>query len=95
MQLHWFEWAYLGACGVMSLVSFIRYAIDKQRAINANPRRLSESSLHLGDLLGGYPGGLLARRLFRHKTRKLSFRLTAALIIAAHLGVVGWWLWHR
>jgi len=95
MHLYWFEWAYLGISGAMSLVSFARYGIDKRRAIQNNPRRFSERSLHLADLLGGYVGGLLARRAFRHKTRKVAFQLLAWLIIVAHLAVIAMWLMRR
>jgi len=60
-------------------------------------RRVPEATLHLIDLAGGFPGGLAARWLFRHKTRKLSFRVVTWGIVAAH--AVGWcgglWLWLR
>lgn len=67
-------------------VSFALYALDKRAARLSRPR-IPEKRLHLADLLGGWPAGLLARRIFRHKTRKQPFvtvfRLTAALHTAA------------
>ncbi|RMH25074.1 MAG: DUF1294 domain-containing protein [Planctomycetota bacterium] len=67
-------------------VSFTQYALDK-RAARLARRRIPETRLHAADLLGGWPAGLLARRLFHHKTRKRRFVavfwLTAALHIAA------------
>jgi uncharacterized membrane protein YsdA (DUF1294 family) len=50
---------------------------------------VSENTLHLLELVGGWPGALLAMKLFRHKTRKLSFLLVTWAIVALH--GVGWW----
>ena len=54
--------------GAASILSFVEYWRDKRAAI-AGRRRVRESTLHLLDLVGGWPGGLLAQRLFRHKSR--------------------------
>lgn len=44
-------------------------------------------------LLCGWPGGLLAQRLLRHKTVKTSFQLAYWCTVA--LNVAGaWWLMH-
>ena len=80
--------------GFMSLVTAIAYAEDKRRA-RKDLRRIPESALHLGELLGGWPGAFIARSLFRHKTQKRRFRLVYALIVASHLYVacdtlLGW-----
>ncbi len=63
--------------------SFAQYALDK-RAARLDRRRIPESRLHAADLLGGWPAGLLARRLFRHKTRKQPFVAIFWLTAAAH-----------
>jgi uncharacterized membrane protein YsdA (DUF1294 family)/cold shock CspA family protein len=55
-----------------SLVTFMVYAWDKSSAKNSR-RRIAESSLHLLGLIGGWPGALVARHSFRHKTKKQSF----------------------
>ena len=60
---------------VLSVVSFVQYAVDK-RAARQNARRLPESSLQLVSLLGGWPGSIAAQQLLRHKTRKRSFLVT-------------------
>ncbi|HSN12205.1 MAG TPA: cold shock and DUF1294 domain-containing protein, partial [Propionibacteriaceae bacterium] len=36
--------------------------------------RVSESTLHVVSVLGGWPGALIAQQVFRHKTRKQPFR---------------------
>lgn len=59
--------------GAMSMVAFAAYATDKTAA-RSGRRRISEQALLALGLLGGWPGGLLGQQLFRHKTRKRSFR---------------------
>ncbi|TQK69226.1 MULTISPECIES: DUF1294 domain-containing protein [unclassified Nocardioides] len=58
--------------GVLSLVALVLYRADK-RAAQDGEWRTRESTLHLVALLGGWPGALAGRRLFRHKTRKQPF----------------------
>ncbi|GAC1033607.1 hypothetical protein thsps21_44360 [Pseudomonas sp. No.21] len=78
----------------MSLVCFIAYWRDKRSAV-AGAQRTPESRLHLYELLGGWPGGLLAQRLIRHKNRKLPYQVKFWSIVVLHLGVLGWWLLGR
>lgn len=58
---------------VLSLISFVQYGYDKYVAVN-KIYRVPELRLHFVDLLGGWPGGLLAQIFFRHKIRKRSFQ---------------------
>jgi uncharacterized membrane protein YsdA (DUF1294 family) len=71
----------------------LRFWQDKQRAI-AGKRRVSEADLLGLALIGGSPGALLARRWFRHKTRKEPFstylRLIAAMQAGALIGYAAW-----
>lgn len=55
-----------------SLVLFVLYGIDKARS-KRGAQRIAEKSLHLWALFGGWPGGFIGQRLFRHKTKKVSF----------------------
>tara|TARA_R110000782_G_scaffold19101_15_gene52133 strand:+ start:906 stop:1208 length:303 start_codon:yes stop_codon:yes gene_type:complete len=76
----------------VSLVSFAAYGLDKHRA--ARERwRTPERALHTLGLLGGWPGGLLAMRLFKHKRRKAAFVRVFWLTVAGHLAVVGAAVW--
>ena len=65
----------------------LRFWQDKQRAI-AGERRIPESDLLGLALIGGSLGALLARRLFRHKTRKEPFSTYLLLIIARQIGAI-------
>jgi uncharacterized membrane protein YsdA (DUF1294 family) len=80
--------AYLSVVVVMSLICFIAYWLDKRRAGNGG-RRVSERALHVMAFLGGWPGALIARRQFRHKTQKVSFRIMFWLLVVVHIGIVG------
>jgi uncharacterized membrane protein YsdA (DUF1294 family) len=57
----------------MSLLCFLVYAWDKSAA-RAGRWRIRESTLLLLGLFCGWPGGLLAQQLLRHKSAKVSFR---------------------
>lgn len=58
---------------VMSAVTFIAYGVDKLRA-RSGRWRVSEATLLVMGFIGGWPGAIIAQQLFRHKTRKASFR---------------------
>lgn len=60
--------------GGASIVAFVSYALDKSAA-RTGSWRTSESSLLALGVIGGWPGGLLAQQVLRHKTRKRSFQL--------------------
>jgi uncharacterized membrane protein YsdA (DUF1294 family) len=79
---------YLIVMGVMSVVCFLAYGFDKQQAGNGG-RRVSERTLHLMALLGGWPGALMGQRQFRHKTQKVTFRIVFWIVVVIHFGIVG------
>lgn len=66
----------------MSLISLLLYWQDKQQA--RTRRRTPEKVLHASELLGGWPGALLAQQLYRHKTRKVSYQLVFWGIVLVH-----------
>ncbi len=76
-------WVAGGWMGVFSLVSFGQYAVDKRRAKSGGDR-VSEASLHLMELLGGWPGAYLAQRWLRHKSRKKSYQVVFRVIVALY-----------
>ncbi|HYN66187.1 MAG TPA: cold shock and DUF1294 domain-containing protein [Ornithinibacter sp.] len=72
---------------VISLVSFYMYGADKAAAQRGD-WRVSEPALHLTDLLGGWPGGLVARHAYRHKTRKQPFRTVFWCTVVVNVAVL-------
>lgn len=76
---------------VMSVAGFAAYGVDKSAA-KAGRRRVSEQTLLTVGVLGGWPGALIAQQVFRHKTRKRSFRrmfwLTVLINVAVLTGIV-------
>lgn len=78
-----------GAYAVMSAVAFVAYGMDKAAA-NAGRWRTPESTLHLFGLACGWPGAVLAQRLFRHKSRKLEFQIVFWVTVAINLIALAW-----
>jgi uncharacterized membrane protein YsdA (DUF1294 family) len=78
----------LGLALVASVAVAILLAWDKRRAVRGG-RRIPESTLHTLELLGGWPGSLVARRLLRHKTVKGRYRAMFALCAITHVVVAG------
>lgn len=70
-----------------SFASYLAYWRDKDAA-GANRRRTPESTLHLLDLFGGWPGALIAQRQFRHKTVKASFQAIFWITVLLNLVAV-------
>ena len=60
---------------------------DKRRAVEGQ-RRIRESDLLGLALIGGSPGALFARHIFRHKTRKEPFSKQLLVIIALQIGAI-------
>ena len=85
----WIPLPLAGAYVALSAVSYVMYWFDKSAA-GRGARRTPESNLHLADLLGGWPGALIAQQQFRHKTIKQSFQSVFWLTVVVNLVAVGW-----
>ena len=83
------NWLPLGALFLAAMNGWTMWSfwVDKRRA-RAGARRIRENDLLSLALLGGSPGALLARRLFRHKTRKEPFSTYLLLIVALQIGAL-------
>lgn len=78
------DWKILaGAWLALSAFAIFAYRSDK-RSAKTGEWRVSEATLHLTALMGGWPGAFLAQRVFRHKTAKLSFQLIFWMIVLLH-----------
>ena len=77
------EWLAPGMAAAASAITWALYAHDKKQA-TAGGWRVSEKALHVGELLGGWPGAFLAQRHLRHKCSKLSYLFVFWLIVLLH-----------
>lgn len=81
---------------IASAATFVAYGWDKLKAARGG-WRVAEQTLHLMELLGGWPGALLGQSVFRHKRSKRSYMRVFWVIVGLH--VVGWgvglWCWVR
>lgn len=78
---------------VMSILSFLAYSSDKKAALRKT-WRVSENRLHFQDLLGGWPGGLIARQIWHHKVSKTSFVLVFWLTVMLNMLAMVW-IWRH
>ena len=74
------------AYAALSLLAFAAYWFDKKQA-QLNNRRVPESTLHLLEVLGGWPGALVAQWYLHHKTRKAAYQ--AKFLFCVVLNLVG------
>lgn len=74
---------------VLSMLTYIIYAVDKSAAKNGT-WRTPESTLHLFALAGGWPGALVAQQRLRHKSKKEAFRFVFWLTALLNCGVFIW-----
>jgi uncharacterized membrane protein YsdA (DUF1294 family)/cold shock CspA family protein len=74
---------------VVSLFTFIVYALDK-RAAKQDRWRTSENRLHLLALCGGWPGAIIAQHKLHHKSSKQPFRLIFGIIVLLNCAAFVW-----
>lgn len=81
----------VGFYAILCVITFVMYAKDKSAA-EWGKRRTPEGALHLFSLLGGWPGAALAQSFLRHKSKKISFRVTYWITFFVHCGALYWLL---
>jgi uncharacterized membrane protein YsdA (DUF1294 family)/cold shock CspA family protein len=80
---------YLALSLLISLITFEIYGLDKRRATAQQQQpRVPESTLHFLELIGGWPGALIAQHYFRHKVRKPDYQFVFWLIVAANVALI-------
>ncbi|MGI9213672.1 MAG: DUF1294 domain-containing protein [Methylococcaceae bacterium] len=67
----------------LSILTMVLYGFDKRHAIQGD-WRIPELYIHILEIMGGWPGSLIAQIDFSHKTRKSPYRRRLRLIIVAH-----------
>ncbi len=78
-------WLYLIASGI----TFLVYRHDK-RAAQKERRRVPESTLHFLELIGGWPGALIAQQVYHHKSSKLSYQVGFWICVIINSGALYW-----
>lgn len=71
----------------INFVTIIAYGIDKRAAVRGE-WRVPEMRLHTLELLGGWPGAYAAQKIFKHKTKKKSFRAMFWLMLAFQIAII-------
>jgi len=84
-------WGLVGLYFVASMIAFFMYWSDKSKA-RKGYWRTRESSLLLCGLFGGWPGGLIAQQLLRHKSSKTKFQVCFWGTVAVNCAGLGWFL---
>ncbi len=84
----------LGFYGFASVMTYLAYGWDKRRAVLGG-RRIAEQTLHWMELIGGWPGAMVAQHRFHHKWRKTSYMLIFWAIVFLHAAVWVLWIWHH
>ena len=85
-------WWALPALALLNLLTFFAYWQDKYAA-SKGAWRISESTLHLWGLAGGWPGAWFAQQILRHKSRKGSFLANYWATVFLHCAAVGGWVY--
>ena len=88
--LGFLSWKILCFYGSVNVLTWFLYMFDKEAARKAGQRRRPENTLHLLSLIGGWPGALLAQRMFRHKSSKQSFQETYWATVLFHCCALAW-----
>lgn len=83
--------AILGLYFAGGMLAFLAYAIDKSAAQN-NRWRIRERTLHVFGMVGGWPGALLAQKMFRHKSTKKEFQTGFWATVVFNCFALGWFL---
>ena len=84
---------------IINIIGFLAMGIDKHQARMAN-RRIPENTLFTFTVLGGGVGTIAGMYVFRHKTKKLKFKIGMPLILI--LEILIWiylrymiWIWYK
>lgn len=80
---------FVGWLGLASGVTLALFGYDKWRSRREGSHRISESTLLAASALGGWPGGLLAILVFRHKSAKPSFLMKFFVALLVFAGLCG------
>lgn len=72
---------------IVNLIGFVLMFVDKKRAQNKQ-WRIKEATLFLSAAIGGSIGAMLGMKVFRHKTKHLSFLIGMPAIFIVQVALV-------
>jgi len=72
---------------IVNVIGFVLMFVDKKRAQN-NQWRIKEATLFLSAAIGGSIGSMLGMKVFRHKTKHLSFLIGMPAIFIVQVALV-------
>ncbi len=72
---------------IINIITFIAFGIDKQRAIK-DGRRIRNKVLLGLSLIGGSIGGILAMRIFRHKTKTSYYVISLPIMLVVQVAII-------
>ena len=85
----------LGYLLIVNVLGFVLMFVDKKRAQN-NQWRIKEATLFLTAAIGGSIGSMLGMKVFRHKTKHLSFLIGMPAIFIVQVAlVIGYFVFLR
>lgn len=85
----------LGYLLIVNVLGFVLMFVDKKRAQN-NQWRIKEATLFLTAAIGGSIGSMLGMKVFRHKTKHLSFLIGMPAIFIVQVAlVIGYFVYLR
>ncbi len=80
---------------IVNVIGFVLMFVDKKRAKN-NQWRIKEATLFLSAAIGGSIGSMLGMKVFRHKTKHLSFLIGMPAIFIVQVAlVIGYFVFLR
>jgi uncharacterized membrane protein YsdA (DUF1294 family)/cold shock CspA family protein len=90
---HRLPWWVIPALAALNLLTFLVYWHDKYAA-SQGAWRISEGTLHIWCLAGGWPGAWFAQQLLRHKSRKQAFQAAYWGTVVLHCAALGSWFFY-
>jgi uncharacterized membrane protein YsdA (DUF1294 family) len=83
----WLPFALTVSYFMLSILTAFVYGLDKLLALK-DQRRISEKTLHIFGLTGGWPGAYIGQQVFRHKVSKKSFRRRFFVTVLVNVAVL-------
>ena len=78
----------------MSVATYLLYLADKRAALEGT-WRVRETTLLVAGLLGGWPGGVIAQQVLRHKNRKREFQAAFWCLVVLNVAIFVLGVWYR